>query len=121
MPRVRPLGGTSSGLGGFRAPGLYAALLESERQRSDHHDPRWRRTEAAKRGEEAPPRFRRSRRLLDALEAGKTVIVPLPSRKWGLPWTRPDVTTVTVTSDDVVRPTDAPCSYPGNAYEERSA
>jgi hypothetical protein len=77
------------------APGLYQALLQRERGK-DY------RTVVS--DESA---FRRPRHLLEALEAGSTVVVPLPSRKWGLPWTRADgITTVTVTVDDVVRPSN---------------
>lgn len=118
MPRIRPLGGSAGGVGGFRAPGMYAALLEGERKSSNDHDPRWRHTPAACRGEEPPTHYRRSRRLLEALEAGKTVLVPLPWSKWGLPWTRPDVTAVTVSSDDVVRPSDESFGWPGRAVDD---
>jgi hypothetical protein len=122
MPRVRPLAGSGGGVGGFRALGLYAALLESERDSDARHsvDPRWRRTEAGQRGEEPPSVYRRSRKLLEALEAGKTVVVSLPGRQWGLPWKRPAVTAVTVTVDDVVRPSDARFSHPGGAVDDLS-
>lgn len=120
MPRIRPLGGSSGALGGFRAPGLYAALLDGEREACLKWDPRWTRSEAGRRGEEPPTFYRRSRYLLEALEAGKTVVVPLPP-KWGLPWKRPEVRTVTVTPDDLVRPTDLPCAYPGSAVDDAEA
>lgn len=118
MPRIRPLPGTAGdGLRGFRAPGLYAWLLETE-SGSGSDDPRWRRTQAGQRGEAAPAHFRRSTHLLEALKAGKTVVVPLPSTKrWGLPWQRPDVTAVTVTVQDVVCPTDIEFAPPGRAVD----
>lgn len=120
MPRIRPLGGSTGGVGGFRAPGLYAALLERERDYMERRplDPRWAYTAAAKRGEDPPFCYRRSRHLLDALEAGKTVLVSLPGREWGLPWTRPEVTVVTITADDVVQPSDEVSGYPGRAVDD---
>lgn len=106
--------------GGLRAPGLYASLLDGEREACGRQDPRWRYTAAAGRGEECPPKYRRSRCLLEALEAEKVVVVPLPGSKWGLPWRRPEVTAVTVTPGDMVHPSTARFSYPGNAVDQLS-
>lgn len=123
MPRIRPAPGMGGdGVRGYRAPGLYASLLEAERGRCGEVDPRWRHTAAGHEGEPAPEHYRRSRRLLDALEAGKTVKVPLPwAKKWPLPWKRPDVTAVTVTPDDLVRPADDEFVWPGVAVHEKGA
>lgn len=70
-------------------PGIYAALLEQERAAVDdphYWDPRWRRLQHADGEycgmpgvvcdhEPPPPRFRRTRHLLDALEARQPVTV----------------------------------------------
>lgn len=116
MPRIKALGGTR----GLNAPGLRASLLADEREACERDDPRWRLTAAANRGEEPPEKWRRSRRFREALEGGKTVVVPPPAAKWGLPWHRPNVTAVVVTADDLVRPSTAPFVYPGEAVDELS-
>jgi hypothetical protein len=107
MPRVRYDG---SGGGGLRIPGLYRALLDKERDRQERAD-----RATVRMREEFGYSSRRDRRLLDALEAGQTVVMP----RWrvghkrstppvDLPWDRHEVTTVRVSPDDVVRPAEGP-------------
>lgn len=72
---VRARRGRGGGRGAV-VPGLYAALLEWERQSFERSrvDPRWRYTEAGQRGEPALESWLRPRSArLDALEAGKPV------------------------------------------------
>lgn len=69
-------GSPSSPRGGLKAPGVYARLLEKERERDNRADPRWARTEAGRRGEPCPDEWREKSRLLPALEAGEPVEVP---------------------------------------------
>lgn len=79
MPRSRRqlgAGSTSSQRGGIKVPGVYAQLLKQERERDNRADPRWRRTEAGRRGEPCPPEWRQKSQLLSALEAGEPVEVP---------------------------------------------
>jgi hypothetical protein len=105
MPRVND-GGPADGL---RVPGLYRALLEKERRRCEEPDPRRVLSDAPN---DPAPVFRRSRKLLDALEAGKAVVMP----RWlvgsgrsvppvVLPWDR-SVDYVRVSPDDGVRPAE---------------
>jgi hypothetical protein len=113
MPRVEA--GSSIGGGGLRIPGLYRALLEKERDSQERAD------RATKHmHEEFGYSSRRDRRLLDALAAGQTVTMPRwrvghkrSTPRVDLPWDRREVTTVTVSPDDVVRPAKGPCSWPG--------
>lgn len=61
---------------GIRVPGLYARIFEHERVTEP--DPRWRFTEAGRRGDPCPPGYGQPRNslILHALEAGDPV--PLP-------------------------------------------
>lgn len=115
MPRFEARGG------GIQIPGLYRALLEKERQRCAEPDPR--RIWSGDPGEPAAV-FHRSRRLLDALEAGKPVVmvrwmvgshVSVPPVV--LPWDR-SVKSVLVSPDDVVSPAEGDGSWPGGAAED---
>jgi hypothetical protein len=116
MPRVEA---DSCGGAGLHIPGLYRALLEKERTSQKRAD---RATERMR--EEFGYSSRRDRRLLEALEAGQTVIMP----RWrvghrrstppvDLPWDRQMVTTVAVSPDDVVSPTDEECPWDGKAAD----
>jgi hypothetical protein len=65
--------------------------------------------------------FRRTRRLLDGLEAGLPVVVVrwlLGSRRSvppvDLPWDRGSVVSVRVSPDDVVSPVEYDCGWPGS-------
>jgi hypothetical protein len=118
MPRVDD--GYVAGGGGLRIPGLYGALLVRERGRQERAD---RATEHMR--ERFGYSSRRNRRLLDALEAGQTVVMPRwlvghkrSTPRVDLPWDRQEVTAVTVSPDDVVRPAEGPCSWPGGAADE---
>jgi hypothetical protein len=69
MPRVD---GAASGGGGWRVPGVYAALLEREWERCNRPDPLLLFGTLV----QDPKVYRRSRHMLDALEAGQAVTVP---------------------------------------------
>lgn len=112
----------------LRVSGLYAQLLEREREKHTGPsavDPRWRVDHP---GEEAPAVHRRPESLLRALEAGKTVLVQrawVRSAYWyltrvqgdPLPWHR-SVRTVQVTPDDGASPSDREIPWYGCAIDE---
>jgi hypothetical protein len=83
-------------------------------------DPRW---EPSYPGQEVPVRYRRRRGLLDALKAGKDVILSRRSAearhdfRFRLPWDR-SVRSVRVSPDDVVRPTNEEHPWYGCATED---
>ena len=126
MPRVR--GGGGGPVGGIRVAGIYRALLERERARSDdphYWDPRWMRLHHSGgeyctspgvvcEHEPPPPQYRRSSVLLAALEAGMPVVVArsflggdhISGKHWpgpppDLPWGR-HVVRMRITSHDRV-------------------
>ena len=105
--------------GGWRVPGVYRALLEWERGSDARHggDPR---EILSPPGVVSRPVFRRSRLLLDALEAGEPVTVPgwrlgghgaprVPIPRELRCWPNRFV----VSPDDVVRPSVAGIDYYG--------
>jgi hypothetical protein len=108
--------------GGIRVPGLYEALLVKERRRCREPDPR---NILSDQPGDMSPVFHRSRRLLDALEAGKPVVLP-----WWmvgsprsqppvvLPWDRQEVPSLLVSPDDVVRPAESSGHWPGCAADD---
>jgi hypothetical protein len=117
MPRVSH--GASGVDGGITVRGVYAQLLEYQREKCGQPDPR--RTYHP--NESAAGFTQRPRFLLDALEAGKDVIVPRRMAEvrhafgFRLPWDR-SVDTVRVSPDDVVSPTSEPCSWYGGAADD---
>jgi hypothetical protein len=113
--------GEMDGLG-VRVPGLYQALLVKERRRCREPDPR---NILSDEPGYTSPVFHRSRRLLDALEAGKPVVMlrwMVGSRRStppvDLPWDRESVTAVLVSPDDVVRPAESTGHWPGGAADD---
>lgn len=87
MPRIKPSarGGSISRYRelpsiGFHVPGLYARLLEYAREHERTPDPRWKYTEAGKRGEPCPDKYlwksRSGRSTVEAMEAGKPTQLP---------------------------------------------
>lgn len=115
MPRVTDQGRA----GGVLAPGVYRRLLEVEREVF---------VRRAGVDREGPPLHRRSRRLLEALEAGKPVVTakwhaenrraepPIIFPRWRDAWG--GVLQVEVHPDDVVRPIRARIGWPGLALED---
>jgi hypothetical protein len=118
MPRVSH--GAAGVDGGIVVAGVYAQLLKWERRKHEHGitwaDP----------DDHSQGFFARERFLLDALEAGTTVVVRRSSvelamhyligGKHRLPWDR-SVDTVRASPDDVVAPTDEECPWYGKAAD----
>jgi hypothetical protein len=109
MPRTRR--GAAPARVGVRVPGIYEDLLLRERDSVERAE-----AAAAGRAKRGMGVFRRSRRLLDALEAGEPVIVAasqLVSRRVQVPehmrpGRRASVRWWRVTPDDVVEPASSP-------------
>ena len=110
---------------GLRISGLYAQLLERERDKCGYPDPR--KTLADPTNPDAGFSCR-PRNLLEALEAGKPVLVQrstVRSAYWymkkvtrdPLPWHR-SVRTVQVSPSDVVTPSDREIPWYGCAVDE---
>jgi len=113
---------------GLRIPGLYAQLLDREREKHAGPaavDPRWTRQHP---GEEFPAVYSRPESLLRALEAETPVLVQRSSmrlaywyltgaRRDPLPWHR-SVRTVQVTSADVLSPSDRDIPWYGCGIDE---
>lgn len=79
MARVRRRGGAGAkprGGSSVEVPGLYARLLEHERQVVQTPDPRWKYTDSGRLGERCPPRYLRKSLILAALERGERVRLP---------------------------------------------
>jgi hypothetical protein len=112
--------------GGVHVPGLYQALLEKERRRCAKPDPR--RIFSSDSRDDPAHVSRRSRSLLNVLEAGTPVVMPrwmVGSRQSvppvDLPWDRSVVDSVHVSSDDVVRPAQSAGNWPGGAADDVDA
>jgi hypothetical protein len=106
--------------GGLVVQGIYRGLLERERAKCAERDPR---RALAEPDDPNAGLFLRPRSFLDALEAGKDVIVGRRSAeiaidfRFRLPWDRL-VRSVRMSPDDVVRPTDEKHPWYGRAADD---